>query len=546
MAKRKSWLCLCLVLALILVGCGNIEPQQSTPDNTTISVPEITEPTPTEPEPVITCQYLPQEIENPENLPVLKWVCLTERPYGGGVRTWNETAATELNQMLADKNMPFRVQFVLLTMDQWLLNSNWFSRPEAKMELEDADLVYGMMTATDMQEYLLPITEYVKGTAEPSLKNSVPHQYNWLIGTVSDEIYGIPTALNQAYAGGWIVNAELLNECGLTEDSFSMGFAEMDDGFAQIYTKNGNKPFLYLTNASIRIDGNAEIGQIVSTCPSVLSDIISQQYKGIGASFAIDYSSETPVVVNTLETNYTREVQQAIAGYIAAGYVTNDLKQAQLQYRTVFGNSNYTDESGNLVIPNTTAVFHHTSAGGMLSGLSANTQHKEEALSLLNLIAENEEFRIQLFYGMKGRDYTVTKGYYEIAKYGDGSSYSLDFLSPLSYFSGLTANKETANFLSPGTENWSLFTYDGKNTLETYQGVLDNSILSYPIIFDYSGFESELKAMEAVYEKYFPDFSNLTEEQYDQMLQELEIAGSKKVLDALQKQLEQWISKNPN
>ena len=132
MTRIKYYLCFLITLALMLGGCGNVLPQESMPDNTTISVPEITEPDPTEPAPVITCQYLPQKVDNPDNLPVLKWVCLTVRNYGGGMRTWNEAAALELNQMLADKGMPFRVQFALLTMDQWLLDSDWFSRPEAQ------------------------------------------------------------------------------------------------------------------------------------------------------------------------------------------------------------------------------------------------------------------------------------------------------------------------------------------------------------------------------------------------------------------------------
>lgn len=546
MTRTKCYLCYLIVLALMLGGCGNVLPQESTLNNTAISVSEIAEPDPSEPDPVITCQYLPQEVENPENLPVLKWLCLTERSYGGGVRTWNETAAVELNQILAVKDIPFRVQFVLFAMDQWLLNSNWFSRPEVKAELENADLIYGMMTDTDMQKYLLPITEYVAGMTEPSLKNSVAHEYNWFMGTVDDQVYGIPTTLQQAYAGGWIIKPEMLTEYGLTEDSFAGDFCKMDGVFSQIYSKNGNKPFLYLMDSSIHRSGNAEIGQVVSTYPSALVDIISQQYKGIGACFAIDYSSEVPVVINTLQTNYTQDVQQAITKYIAAGYVTDDLRLAQLRYGTVFGDSKYTNQEGNLVIPNTAAVFHHTSAGGMLTGLSTNTQHEEKALSLLNLIAEDAEFRMQLFYGKEGRDYTITDGYYEIKIYEDGSSYSMDFLSPLSYFTGLTSNRMTANFLSPGTENWSLFTYDGKDLLETYQKVLDNSLLSHPIIFDYSGFERELKAMEAIYEKYFPEYSRLTEEPYRQMLQELQNAGSKKILDALQQQMDQWLSENPD
>lgn len=546
MARLKCYLCLCLALALMLGGCGNIEQQQSTPDNTMISVPEITEPEPTEPDPVITCQYLPQEVDNPENLPVLKWVCLTERQYGGGVRTWNETAVLELNKMLADRDMPFRVQFVLLTMDQWLIDSDWFSRSEAQKELADADLIYGQMRAADMQDYLLPITEYINSSAEISLENAVPHEYNWLIGTVADEVYGIPTALYQSYAGGWSMNSEFLTKYDLSEDAFSSSFWEMDEFLEKIYEKNNKEPFLFVNRDTTLTSSNSFTGEMNSYYPGALYNIIAQCYKGSGSCFAIDYTLDTPMVVNTLQTDYARQIQSAIARYKEAGYITDDQSLVQLSYGTVFGDCTYTDASGNVVIPNTTAVFHATASGGPITGISADSQYKAEALSLLNLIAEDEAFRMQLFYGKEGRDYTIADGYYTIKTYEDGSTYSLDFLSPLSYFSGLTSNRITANFLSPGTENWSLFAYEGEDLLETYREVLADSILSYSVVFDYTGFEKELAAMNAVYEEYFPQFSKLTEQQYSQMLQELKAAGSKKVLDELQRQLEQWQLKNPN
>lgn len=543
MKRQKKYLSLVLAFVMILLsGCGNVWQQDSTSDNTTITVPQITESEPTEPEPVITCQYLPQKVENPDNLPVLKWVCLTERRFGGGIRTWNEAAAIELNEMLADRDMPFRVQFVLFTIDQWFQNSDWFSRPEVQKELADADLIYGQMRSGDMQKYLYPITEYVNGSAEISLENAVPHKHNWLRGTVENEVYGIPTDVYSSKAGGWKMRSDFLEKYDLSEEDFSGNFWEMDNLFEEIYKKNNEEPFLYISADSMITSSNAFTGEMDSCYPGALDNIVTPCYKGIGACFAIDYTLDKPMVVYTLQTDYARQIQNAIVRYQEAGYIGN----SELSYGTVFGDHTYTDTSGKVCIPNTKAIFHDTVSGGPISGVAASSQHKTEALSVLNLIAEDEEFRMQMFYGKEGRDYTITDGYYKIAKQEDGSSYSLDFLSPLSYFAGLTANASTANLLSPGTENWHLIAYDGKTQLETYQAILDNSIVSYPVVFDYSGFEKELEAMQPVYEKYFSKFSKLTEEEYDQMLQELENAGGKKIPEALQQQLDQWLSENPD
>jgi len=546
MARLKCYLCLCLALVLILGGCGNIAPQQSTPDNTTISVPEITEPEPTEPDPVITCQYLPQEVNNPENLPVLKWVCLTERPYGGGVRIWNESAAMELNQMLADKNMPFRVQFVLFAMDVWLTDSDWFSRPETQNALKDSDLIYGMMTAEEMQNYLQPITEYVQADAASSLLQAVPHSLNWLSGTVEGEVYGIRTIPAQSWANGWVIAPEVFDTYGLSADDFTGNFWEMDKVFQKIYAQNGNEPFLYNNNSKFLRTEALDPKAIDDYFPSAIYDLVNNIYFGAGAIFGIDYSGQSPKIVNKLDTETVCNIQNALTRYIKAGYITDQAAKAVVHYGSVAGAHTYTRGQGETVIPMTTPVFKATSANGYMSGISANTQNRACALMLLKLIAEDNEVAMQLFFGKEGRDYTIENGYYTLQTQEDGTSYSLDFISPLAYFCGMTSDKTTADMRSPGTENWNFVQYNGKTLLRSYQELLDESVLSYPVVFDYSGFEDELKAIETVCLEYFPEFAVLTETQYDQMLKELEDAGSQKIVEALQKQLDQWLSENPD
>lgn len=546
MARLKCYLCLCLALALMLGGCGNIEQQKSTPDNTTISVPEITEPDPTEPDPIITCQYLPQEVNNPKNLPVLKWVCLTERPYGGGVRTWNETAAIELNQMLADKNMPFRVQFVLFTMDVWLTDSDWFFRPETQNALKNADLIYGMMTAEEMQNYLQPITEYVQADAASSLLQAVPHSLNWLSGTVEGEVYGIRTIPAQGWANGWVIAPEVFDTYGLSADDFIGNFWEMDTVFQKIYAQNGNEPFLYNNNGKFLRTEASDPKAIDDYFPSAIYDLVNNIYFDAGTIFGIDYSGQSPKIVNKLDTETVRNIQNALTRYIEAGYITDQAAKAVVHYGSVAGAHTYTRGQGETVIPVTTPVFKATRANGYMSGISANTQNRECALSLLKLIVEDNEVAVQLFFGKEGRDYTIENGYYALRTQADGTSYSLDFISPLAYFCGMTSDKMTADMRSPGTENWNFVQYNEKTLLRSYQELLDESVLSYPVVFDYSGFEDELKAIETVCLEYFPEFTALTETQYNQMLKELEDAGSQKIVEALQKQLDQWLSENPD
>ena len=65
-----------------------------------------------------------------------------------------------------------------------------------------------------------------------------------------------------------------------------------------------------------------------------------------------------------------------------------------------------------------------------------------------------------------------------------------------------------------------------------------------PITFDYSKYEEELLALESVLSNYFGQFSGLTENEYDKMLQEIKDAGGDRILSELQQQLEAWNSES--
>ena len=117
MKQMKKWLSLLLALLLCLsaAACA-ADPTPSTGGNSP-AVPSFpisggTTPSETEPPLVIQRQQLPEEVENPDNLPIVKWVCLT--PYSPSSQ-WDETMAQQLNQLLADKQLPFRVQFAVYT-----------------------------------------------------------------------------------------------------------------------------------------------------------------------------------------------------------------------------------------------------------------------------------------------------------------------------------------------------------------------------------------------------------------------------------------------
>lgn len=541
-----------LIAAILLAGCDTApvptEPTTTSSTQTTTSnTPTATAPStdatvPTEPEPSIRVQYLPETVENPDELPVLKWICLTDHRFGEeNHQIRSEDAVHELNNMLADRNMPFRVQFVLLLLDAALIQWNWFETPEATELLQDADLIWGIMNADEMKEYLYPITDYVSKNNDFSLINAVPHEKDWLLTTVEKEIYGIPTTPSLAYSNGWRVDPSLLQQTGLTTDDFSRNFWEMDNVFAAIYEKNGKQPFLTKEGNGVT---NTFSGVIESTVPSSIYDKISQSFQLIGSFFAIDHTDGELKVVNILETEIVRNIQQAIVRYRNAGYIAETSSSAKLTYMHVLGDRVYINASGDYCIPVTEPMFARSIAN-TVSGIAAVSDNKSEAAMLLNLIAEDEDFRMQLLFGKEGRDYSIDEGNYTLTTREDGSRYSMSMLSPFSYFSNLTTNRFCR--LSLGTYNGYLSAYEGETKLQTYQEILNRvDRLCIPIAFDYSALEQDVAAVKEIFMEYSDSFGNkMTSEDYEQMIRKMKDAGSDKIITELQRQLDMWLKDHP-
>lgn len=551
---KKYILVMLITLGLILLflGCTSM-PTETSPlpsDSQSAVIPPTsgtTKPEDTESEPVVTCQNLPQQVENPENLPVLKWVCLTEFAIGGrGGRVWNEDAAHDLNKMLADRKLPFRVQFVLLTIDDTYPGPLWFSQPEAQAALQDADLIYARMSAREMTQYLLPLTDYVTGNKEPNLNNAVVHETNWLLGTVDGQIYGISTFPQRPQSNGWRIDTALLESSGLTPADLSVPFGEADEVLAKLYAANGNKAFLYLPGSGVSSQGELTVGIPDSYWPSPLRYMFPSAYSSIGSCFAVDYSAPTPTVINILETDTVCNLLAAIQRYRAAGYVTEN--SGWVRYTTVSGDAVY-ETGGDTYIPITKAYCPFSSAEyTFATGICATTKHEQAAAKLLQLVAEDEGFQMMLFHGKEGRDYVIKDGYYEIITRDDGTDYSLSFLSAHSYFSGLTARWETADLRNPGTENWFYVAYEGMTKEETYLAMMDQEPgLEYPVIFDYAGYEDMVDKMVSVFKKYFPVLGMGNDESiYNSMLEELKELGCDQLLENLQAQLDKWVAEHPD
>ena len=563
MKKIKGILSYVLAV-LLLAACAVIPPDPTGTEGSkatgeTEYIPHFaTRPRPTLSDPAtaemnINCQYLPETVDNPDNLPVLKWVCLPEDRQGGKYgRVWNEEAAIELNQMLADRNMPFRVQFAIYTTDYYYANyyytnMDWFVRPEVQMDLASADLLLaGLLSPECAADYFMPLTEYVTGNASPSLKNAVPHEINWQQSSVNGEIYGISQAIRRATTRGWRLNADTMAECELRVADFRKEFWEIDDVLKKINEVTGSKKLLPLSSQST-LGGTFDfkIG-VESISPGIADEPMNAYFTEIGSIYAVEYVGDRPVVINKLDTETAHKIQEAVRRY-KDKYAAED-NVSLLRYNTMSGHQSYQqayarDNTVEWIIPLSTTSYNNSESAIMenVSGVAVNSKHQKEAVALLHLIAEDEEFRMQLMFGKEGRDYTINEqGVYSVTKQEDGSDYNMSFLSPWSYFGEM----EGAGVQYPGTTA-PLPRYEGMSALETYREMVENAEPYYAVPFDYSGLQEELIAVEQVCQLYFYRFASLTEEKYAEMLEKINAAGGEKIMTELQKQLDEWVKNNP-
>jgi len=460
--------------------------------------------------------------------------------------------------LLAEKGMPFRLQFVLCSTES-SDGTDWFSIPAIQEAMTEADLIYGSFTSDQATQYLMPITKYVEGNAKPSLEQAVPHKAYWLLAEFSGEIYGIPTRSTYPMGWGYKVNDIILEDCGISPADFVCPYWEKDELFARIYALNENEPFLYdpigdyvifvdpITMKLDHINRNGYLKTGYSFFPTSFDFPILTHFQSIVSCYAIDYGAGTPTVVNYLETDYVRKSQAAMLRYRKAGYLTTDYEVALIHESMVYSGYIYRNELEEYTtIPAEQVRWSSISSNTSLNGISARSEYSEEALTLLSLMANDEVFRETLLFGVEKQDYILTEtGSHASIIQDNGSSYNMSFLSAYSDFYGTGTDLRVP-------------TQEGSTRLESYKNSMDRALVKCKITFDFSAVAAEVEAVNAILTRQdrddfdvdppiqFAIFGNLTEAEYDQMLAEIRAAGGDKIQAELQKQLDAWLEAHPD
>lgn len=539
MKYMKRILALILALILLLAGCtsnpaSTTEPKPFVPPN---SVPMLGGDTkPAEQQDLGSVQYLPEEVENPDGLPVLQWLCFN-------ISTKSEAAMAEINRVLAEKNMPFRLQFVLYYYNGE--RDSWFAREDLVELAKDADLITGSLTPEEVVQYLSPVTQNIADTAEPSLANAFIHSSYLSKTTIDGEVYGIPALTAELEIIGWIVDNSVLKD-GVTADDFTRNYWEMDDVFAKLYANNNNKPFLYPIREGVAYDNKVCL-------PASINFTALAEFERIAACYGIDYTLETPTIVNILETERIRLTQAAMKRYTEAGYFVTEEERssATVDFARLHADFPYTRGDSQYIPAGKVHAVNNT-PDGRITGISASSENKDAALSLLALMADDLEFRKLLFFGREGKEYQIEDGVLRTLPDENGNVYSMTELSGLADFCGLKLDYHEKYFP----------TQDGEPLSESFPAMLEHSVIRYPLSraygFDTSTVDEEIKAVNKLLgvkeddaeDDGQPDsvweFTTSDPEAYDELLRKIKDAGGDKIQAELQRQLDAWLAENPD
>lgn len=303
------------------------------------------------------------------------------------------------------------------------------------------------------------------------------------------EVYAIPGFVRSVVGNCWWVRDEVFTELGLRIEEFQQ--SDTDALFASLYGKNDGQRFLE------RVDNSkcsSWYNGVVTVGPSSMFHTLNNRYQRIGACFAIDYSDGKPTVVNYLETDYTRQLQEKLLYYTTQGYTVKEDGKQLVSYSNSFLDTVYSYQetsSGNMdggkvwLIPWGQTHYELRSGTTYATGISKNAEHPVLAMTLLEKLGSDQEFLTKLCRGFEGKDYVLRDGVYEALarKYG---SYRMDFLIGPANF--VEFDVDFSNLSLPGKE--------GMTRLETYRESIENAQIWLPVEFNWVYME---EAMEDIY-----------------------------------------------
>lgn len=370
---------------------------------------------------------------------------------------------------------------------------------------------------------LMDITDIIDKET-PDLKASLP-DYAWEVSKVNDKIYAVPNLQSYALPNALLFLKKYCDKYGFNPDEMT-SMNDLEPYLAKI--KEG-EPNVYPYTPSYHTDmWTGDVYEIIEAGVSIKADGSSPDV------FLIYDTPEWQEAVNTLHSWYEK-------GYIRSDYLSVGSDAADVKAgKYAVNNSGWTPgcevtakiNNGNnevIIKPMTTPLMIRKKATDTMIGVGANSKNPEKAVKMIELMNTNKELYNLICYGIEGKHYTTdSEGKFEINQ--DGG-----YVTNSAWMFGNQFNA----MLQQGQEDniW-------EETLKLNDEAIKSPLLGFAL--DTDPIKNEISQISAVNSEFgIGIFIVNGLESFDTYKKKLEAAGIQKVMDEIQKQVnEYWNTHN--
>ncbi|MCX4316970.1 MAG: ABC transporter substrate-binding protein [Lachnospiraceae bacterium] len=384
--------------------------------------------------------------------------------------------------------------------------------------------------------YLVDLSEYLDKEHAPGIIEWFGSVEEASVGNIGGFVYGIPTQKEITHPGGIVMRKDMLEAAEIEADTIQ-SWADLTNVYEKVQPLYPNMDML-VGNKS----GSPCITLITSWC-DFLSD-----YFGV----VMMKENTEPVVTNLYESDVYRNMAELVWGWHEAGYVQKDMSTAtdgpEAMIRAGKGFSFITQTKPGtkeekdaatgyetVVIPLEEPIVSSTTAARSTYGIVQNSKDPGKAMEFLDWLFTSKEANNLLNWGVEGTHFVYRDqekniiGYPEGVDVGSvGYHIGMGFCMPNQFVAGI----------------WEGNPADIWEQTRAFNQSAEKSPV-YGFMWDSAGYENQITALNAVLAEYEAAIScgMVDPAVYlPEMNKALYDAGLQEIMDAKQKQIEEWLS----
>lgn len=354
----------------------------------------------------------------------------------------------------------------------------------------------------------------------------------WEAAKVKGKTYGVPSEKEIGSMPMWVFTKEYV-------DKYNIPYEE-------IHTLEDLEPWLKV---------------IKENEPDVVPLYLTKDYTAptymdkIQDPVGIEYGDDTLTVKNVFETEKMQSTLKTMRKYYEAGYINKDAAtasddKAQKRFVTKGDGQPYAEliwgkDLGYEVVatPIMDTSVTNSSARGALTAVNAQSEHPEKAVELLNLINTDEYLRNLLNYGIEGTHWEKAEVPAEEAQAAEGKPYVYEHKIKL--IEGASKDYSVPYWVQGGLFNTYVLENEPVDKWATFKEFNDASeeAPSFGFDFDLEPVSTEVAGFRNVLDEFGKSLytGSVDPDEYLPKLQEkLEATGIDKVIDEMQKQIDEW------